>query len=47
MDICNDCPLLPYCLTQKAEHESCNDMMSRYNAGLLMPPEMVERSVYR
>ena len=41
MKSCKDCPLLKYCLTQKHEYESCLDMMSRYNAGLLKPPEFV------
>lgn len=33
------CLLYPYCITQKHEWESCNDMVSRYNARLLLPPE--------
>lgn len=39
MKCCKNCPLLHYCLTQKKEWESCNDMLLRYNAGLLLPPE--------
>lgn len=38
------CPLYPYCVTQKHEHESCDDMVRRYNAGLLLPPEYIENS---
>lgn len=37
MKSCKTCPLLHYCLTQKKEWESCNDMLLRYNAGLLLP----------
>lgn len=36
------CPLYPYCITQKTEYETCDDMVRRYNAGLLLPPEYVE-----
>lgn len=39
MESCKTCPLLHYCLTQKGEWESCNDMLLRYNAGLLLSPE--------
>lgn len=34
------CPLTEYCKTQKGDHESCQDMVSRYNAGLLLPPTL-------
>lgn len=34
-----NCPLYPYCITQKGEHETCDDMVRRYNARLLLPPE--------
>ena len=47
MDCCEECFLLPYCLTQKAEYESCNDMLLKYNANLLLQPEMVEKSVFQ
>lgn len=40
------CPLYEHCLTQKKEYESCNDMLIRYNAGLLLPPEYIENSVF-
>lgn len=36
------CPLYPYCTTKKHEHETCDDMVRRYNAGLLLQPEYVE-----
>lgn len=36
----SNCPLHKYCLTQKKGYESCQDMMNRYNAGLLIPPEL-------
>lgn len=39
MKCCENCPLLHYCLTQKHEWESCLDMVQRYNAGLLLPPD--------
>ena len=42
----NKCPLFQYCLTQKHEWETCADMVSRYNAGLLLPPAYVEKSVF-
>lgn len=45
MNRCNECPLLEYCLTQKAEHESCEEMIRRYNANLLLSPYHCERSV--
>lgn len=35
------CPLLHFCITQKHDYESCDDMVRRYNAGLLLPPEFV------
>lgn len=41
MKYCENCPLIEFCLTQKSEWESCNDMVSRYNAGLLLPPEQL------
>lgn len=44
MSCCENCPLLNYCLTQKAEWDSCDDMVRRYNANLLIPPEHIERS---
>lgn len=34
----------PYCITKKHEHETCDDMVRRYNAGLLLPPEYVEET---
>ena len=36
----SNCPLHKYCLTQKKEYESCQDMINRYNAGLLIPPKL-------
>lgn len=41
MKRCERCPLLAYCITQKQDYETCNDMVQRYNAGLLMPPEFL------
>ena len=38
---CERCPLLAYCITQKQGYETCNDMVLRYNAGLLIPPEFL------
>ena len=42
MSCCENCPLLKYCITQKAEWDSCDDMVRRYNANLLLPPEIIE-----
>lgn len=42
MQTCEVCPLYRYCLTQKAEYESCADMVLRYNAGLLLSPELIK-----
>lgn len=44
MKYCEKCPLLQYCLTQKSEWDSCDDMVRKYNANLLLPPERIERS---
>ncbi len=40
------CPLYRYCLTQKGEWESCDDMVRKYNASLLIPPKYIEGSVF-
>ncbi len=39
-----NCPLYPYCITQKGEHKTCDTMVRRYNAGLLLPPEYIKSS---
>lgn len=39
MGYSDNCPLKSYCLTQKHEYQSCDDMVRLYNAGLLLPPE--------
>lgn len=36
------CPLYRYCLTQKRENDTCDYMLRKYNAGLLLPPEYKE-----
>lgn len=36
------CPLYRYCLTQKHENDTCDYMLRKYNAGLLLPPEYKE-----
>lgn len=41
------CVLGDYCITQKKSYESCADMVSRYNAGLLLPPNHFEKSVFK
>ena len=41
-----NCPLYRYCLTQKTFESRCDDMVRKYNANLLLPPEFVERSVF-
>ena len=41
-----ECPLKEFCLTQKHEYESCADMVSRYNAGLLISPEYINQSAF-
>jgi hypothetical protein len=43
---CKTCPLYRYCITQKKDHDSCADMVSRYNANLLIPPELIENSSF-
>lgn len=45
---CNsiECPLKEFCLTQKHDYETCADMVSKYNAGLLLSPEFVKNSVF-
>lgn len=40
------CPLFEICLTQKKEDYTCDYMVFLYNAGLLMPPEFIEKSVF-
>lgn len=42
MKSCNSCPLYRYCITQKREYESCDDMLRKYNARLLLPPQFTE-----
>jgi hypothetical protein len=44
MKRCKNCPLLRYCLTQKAEWDTCDDMVRKFNANLLLPPVHLERS---
>ena len=39
------CPLYEYCLTQRAECDTCDDMMRRYNANLLLPPELIKNTL--
>lgn len=39
-----ECLLQEYCLTQKHEYDSCADMVSKYNSGLLLPPEYIKNS---
>nr|DAX99690.1 MAG TPA: Protein of unknown function (DUF2800) [Caudoviricetes sp.] len=46
MERCNYCPLRSHCLTQKKETDTCDDMIRRYNASLLLPPQYVERSAF-
>lgn len=46
MERCNYCPLRNHCLTQKKETDTCDDMIRRYNASLLLPPQYVERSAF-
>lgn len=38
------CCLVEHCVTQKHEYDSCVDMVSKYNAGLLLPPEYIKKS---
>lgn len=47
MDRCNQCPLAAYCIYQKQSWDSCADMVSKYNAGLLLPPAYFEKSVFK
>lgn len=39
---CENCILKQYCITQRHSYESCDDMVQRYNAGLLIPPELCQ-----
>lgn len=43
----NECSMYEYCLTQKHDYETCADMVSRYNAGLLLAPEYVKNSAFQ
>lgn len=38
----SDCLLYTYCLTQRKQYDTCDDMMRKYNANLLIPPEYIE-----
>lgn len=44
---CEECPLINYCLTQKKDHESCEDMVQRYNNGLLIPLYNIDNSSFK
>lgn len=45
MERCNTCPLKDYCVNQKRAHDSCADMVSKYNAGLLLPPSILKNNL--
>lgn len=44
MEKCATCILLQYCEKQKKGYMSCQDMVNLYNAGLLIPAEITEKS---
>lgn len=41
---CESCPIAELCLYNRRPQDTCADMVSKYNAGLLLPVEAFEKS---